>query len=879
MSADQPRWRRYLRFFGPNADADVDDELAFHLEMRIRDYESRGLSRADAERAARERLGDLDPIQQSLRTHDRRRQRHDQRRSYMSDIVSDLRVVLRGLRRTPGFTVVAVATLALGVGANTGVFSVVDAVVIRALPYPHADQLAALSGSTLAELTRLRELDRSFTGIAAYTMTSVGVSGTGGPERVDAATVSSNLLSVLGVAPSNGRGFTPDEELPGHGNIVVLDAALATARFGAPAAAVGRTLDIDGTPHDVIGVMPGSFHFPSRDTHVWLSVQMPPSRSGAFWGIGGYQLVGRMRAGVTDARARDELRALFKHIRRENPVWDPGPTYGDGAFVKPLQSHLVGSARTMLWLLLGVVSLVLLIACANVANLLLVRATARRREFAIRAALGGGRGRLIRLALTESIALAVFGTLAGLVVAVGVMHLLVGLLPADTPRIGDVALDGRVLAFSVALAVATGIVFGLLPALRASAVSVAVTLQPNGRTGATKSHRRLTDALVCGEIAAAVMLVAGAILLVRSVTALSDIDPGFRVASITTARVSLPAGRYAAPGASDRFYGELLQRVAALPSVVSAAAVNRLPLTVTWGGAWRIAGQFEGLNRQFVPNIDHEQTVTPGYFGTIGIPLVAGRTLDGTDGADSPPVAVVSQSLAEHFWPRGNAIGQRIGHPYDSPWITIVGVVRDAKLDSLTGTSEQTIYLPLAQTLTTDMSIVIRTQGQGGGLAESLARIAAQIDPSVPVSNVSTMSDVAAASEARPRFTMRLLALFACLAVLLGGVGIYGVMSYGVAQRTREIGVRLALGATPRSALRMVLGQGLRLAGVGIAIGLIGAALTSRLLAGFLVGVGAHDLATFILAPLLLGAVALLASWLPARRATRIDPADALRVD
>ncbi|MDB4875800.1 MAG: permease [Gemmatimonadetes bacterium] len=876
-----PGWRRYLRFFGPDVDRDVDDELRFHLEMRARDYAARGLPPDAARRAAYERFGDYDSVQTALRAHDQELVRIQQRRDFVDDLIQDLKCALRSLRRAPGFTLVAVATLGLGVGANTAVFSIVDAVLLRALPYPNPEQLAAVAGAgaVLAEATRIRELSRSFTDVATYRATSVGLSGDGEPERLDVTAVSANLFSTLGVGAAMGRTFAGDENVAGHTNVVVLSNGLWIRRFGGDRRVVGRNILIEGAPFTVVGVMPADFAFPSRDTQLWLPYTLPASRSGMFWGYGGYQIVGRLRAGVTAAAAQQELRVVMEQIRHENPIWTPGPAYVDQqSKVAPLQQQLVGTAQTMLLLLLGVVGVVLLIACANVANLLLVRATARRKEIAVRMALGGGRGRLLRQLMTESVVLAALGGICGVALAWLGMRAVVSILPADIPRMASIAIDRRVLAFTTVLVVLTGVAFGLLPALRASGENVQQVLRDGSRT-AGGSHRRLASLLVCGEIAAAVLLVTAAFLLVRSMWALHDVDPGFRTASIVTARVNPPAKRFADPATLQPFVDGLLHRVSALPGVESAAAVNFLPMTPGRGGlAVRIGGQFEDI-RANLPMADHYQIATPRYLGTMGISLLSGRGFADTDVPNAPQVVVVSESFARHFWPNASAIGQRIGYPWPSDWMTIVGVVKDAKLDSLTGKAEETVYRPFAQAPTNEISLVVRSTIDPLALATAVRAAVAQIDPGTPVSNVELMRTVVDRSAARQQFTMLLLTIFAAIALLLGVVGIYGVMSYAVAQRTREIGVRMALGASPGDALRMVLRDGLTLAGAGIVVGLVAAAGAARAMSGLLYGVTATDPITFVAVPVALGLVALMASYLPARRATRVDPTTALRGD
>lgn len=872
-----PRWQRYLRFFGRDVEADVDDELRFHLEMRARDYAARGLAPDAAERAAQERFGDYRTIDAQLRAHDRAHHSRERTRAMLDDLVQDLQYAMRTLRRAPGFALIAIVTLALGIGANTAVFSVVDAVVLRALPYPDAERLTSISGSSLGEYSRLRELNRSWSDIAGYRPSSINLSGDGRPERLDGAVTTPNLFKILGVPAAHGRAFAGDETDAGKFNTVVLSDGLWRRRFGADASIVGKPVMIEGAPYVVLGVMPEGFGFPTRETQLWIPVRMPPPRSGALWGIGGLSIIGRLRDGVTAAQAQQELRALYGRIRFENPVWDPGPTYGTQATVRELQQKLVGSTRTMLFLLLSVVAVVLLIACANVANLLLVRASARSQEVAVRMALGGGRGRIIRQLMTESMVLAACGGLGGVMLAWLGVRELTAALPPEIPRITAIAIDGRVLGFTALLVIATGIGFGILPAIRASG-TVGGTLR-GGSRASTSSHRRLASLLVAAEIAAAVLLVIGATLLVRSATSMQSIDPGFRVSSLVTARITPPRMLFNDSVATVRFYDQVLDRLRALPGVQAVGAANQLPFgrSPIGGLATRIEGQFEDIRTGTLPTADHYQVVTPGYMATMQVPIVAGREFTRDDRAGAPDVAIVNESFARKFWPNGDALGKRIGYPWESPWITIVGIVKDTRVDSLTESANLAVFRPFAQASTINMSIAARTSGDPRALSASIRGAIASVDPSVPVSDVETMQSIVIRSAARQRFVTLLLALFAGLALVLGMVGIYGVMSYAVAQRRREIGIRLALGATPSHARRLVLRNALAMTAAGAIVGLICAALASRLLTGLLYGVSATDPLTFAAVPLAFAGVALAASYVPARRATRVDPVGALR--
>ncbi len=875
-----PVWRRYLRFWGGDIDADVHDEIDFHIDMLARELEARGATPADARRAALERFGDVGRIGRALRTHDHRKARALRWREIGSDIAQDLRFAVRTLRRAPGFASVAVLTLALGIGANSAIFSVVNAVLLRPLPYVEPERLASVWGSTHAEYILLRDRVRSFSSLASYQLASVGVSGGDAPERLDGARISVNLTTTLGVAPALGRAFAAGEDAPGADRVVLLGDAIWHRRFGGDRRIVGQQEMIDGLAHTVVGVMPPTFHFPAATTQLWVPDELAPSSSGAFWGSGGLHLIARLRPGATRDAARAEVREVAREIRHENPVWDPGASYGSEADVVPLQRAMAGAARPMLLVLLGVVALVLLVACANVANRLLVRAAARRREFAIRSALGGGGWRLGRQLLTESLLLALLGALAGLGLAWVASRVLVAMLPADVPRAEHIAIDSRVLAFTALLALLTGLLFGALPALRIGRRGALGALGERARGSSSgASQQRLSGALVAGEIALAVILVIGAELLVRSFAELRRVDPGFRPEQVVAAMITPPGHRYDDPARQRAFYDALLPRIGALPGVRSAAASSALPLV---GGAYdlaiRVEAQFEDVHHQ-LPMSDHYQVITPGYLRTMGIALRRGRDFTDADRAGAPDVVMVSESLARRFWPGRDPIGQRIGYPWESPWLTVVGVVADVKQDSLAGAGETSVYRPFAQAPTPAMMLIVRTDADERALATAIRSAVAQVDPDAPVSDVVTMREVLAGSIARPRFAMLLVAVFAAVALMLGVIGTYGVMSYVVAQRTREIGIRIALGATPRDALRLALARGAALTTIGVIAGLAGALVAGRALSSLLYGVSVTDPLTFITVPLALLAVGLLASWLPARRATRVDPTLALRAE
>ena len=876
----QPTWRRYLRFWGPDVAEDVDDELRFHVQMLIEHHRARGMTPEEAEREAHARFGDVDDLGRALRAHDSGHLRRHQRREIMGTLLQDLRVAFRGFRQAPAFAIVATLTLALGIGANTAIFSVVDAVLLGPLPYRDPGQLVSTWGSTLAEVHRITEYAKSFSSVGAHRAENISLSGDGDPERIDGASATAGLFRTLGVSPVLGRTFVPGENEQSGAKVVVISNDLWQRRFAGDPSVLGKSMQINGTMHSIVGVMPRGFEFPARTTQLWIPIIYDRSNAGQMWGWGGYRITARLSTGVSAAQAQAELRQLARRIRAENPVWDPGEDYGRDAHVVALQEATVGGVRPTLLLLLAVVACVLLIACANVANLLLVRGATRTKELAIRSALGGGRGRLVRQLLTESLVLSIAGAAAGLLLAWAGLRMLVSMLPPDMPRMSEIGIDARVLVFTASLAVVTGIAFGLLPALRSSAVNLLGALNESGRSASRGAgHNRLANGLVIAEIAVSVVLVASAGLLIRSFIELTRVHPGFSSEHVVTARISPPERAYGDRERIRTLYDALLARVKGFPGMTTAAATRPLPLRDGLNGmAIRVQGQFEDM-RNTLPSADNYQLATPGYLRAMGIPLVSGRDISATDVAGAPAVILVSESIAKKFWPGESAIGKQLGYPWPSDWLTIVGVVGDVKHDSLTSTRTMAIYRPFAQAPEASMTLVMRTTATPGVIADLLRTSVGELDPNIPVSDVSTMDGVVASSMARPRFAAILLTAFAAVAMLLGAIGIYGVIAYAVSQRTREIGVRMALGASPADALWMVVRRGAWLTAVGLAVGTGVALGATRMLAGLLYGVSPSDPATFAAVAAALAAVAVIACYIPARRATQVDPTVALRAD
>jgi putative ABC transport system permease protein len=808
------------------------------------------------------------------------------------DLTADVRYAARALRHAPSFTLVAVLTLALGIGANTAIFSVVYGVLLRPLPYAHPESLVSVwdGGHSLAEFVGVRDRNRTLVATAAYRdRVGIGLSGDAEPVQLAGAQVTADLFRVLGKSPALGRGFTTGEDLPGNGAVVVLSDALWRARFGADPSIIGRTIELDGAAHTVIGVMPPGFWFPRRETQLWVPLSLDAGHAGPFWGSYGHFIVGRLRPGVRRQQSRADVRAIAEQLRVENPVWRPSERYYfQGLDVIPLDRRIVeGGSRRFLLVLLGAVGMVLIIACANVANLLIARGAARERELSLRAALGAGRLRLIRQLMTESVVLAAAGGLVGLGFAFAGVRALLSLLPPDTPRLGDVSVSGGVLAFTDGLALAAGIIFGLTPALRLSRPDLVGSLgEGASRGGSGRQHRRLAAGLVVGEIALAVVLAVGAGLLLKSFARLLAVDPGFRTEHIVTARVSPPKARWSSPGfavqapaMADRqrvFYGQLLERVRAEPAVADVAVTNQAPFEKTNDAiAMWVDGYTTDQNSLEVMN---DRRVSPGFFRAMGIPLLEGRGFTAADREDAPLVAVIDAATAAKYWKGSNPIGGRMHYPWPG-WITIVGVVGTAKTNDLTDQPQPTFYVPFAQYPQADMTVVARTTGDAVMALGTIRAAVHEVAPDVPVSEERTMSQRIADSVARPRFVADLLLAFGGLALLLGAVGTYGLVAYNTQRRTRELAVRMALGARARDVLWAVVREGAILGGGGVLAGLALALALTRFLRSLLFEVSATDPPTFALVACVLGAAALLASYLPARRATRLDPMIAIRAE
>ena len=869
---------------------EVDAELAFHVETRIDVLVSRGLTREAADQQARREFGDLRAARAELAAIDRGRLGRERRADWRDGLIQDVRFALRALARRPSFLAITSLTLALGIGANAAMFSVVDAALLKPLPYADPDRLVSVwpTGAMMPGIfVQVRDGTRTMDPIAGYSGGSaVSMSGAFEPARVVQAEATSRFFDVLGVRAALGRTFRGGEDQPGRDRIAVLGNALWQQQFGSDPGILGRSVVVDGISRTVVGVMPHDFHFPSPNIDFWVPVSLDPSPAniGRYWGTSHLNVIGRLRPGVTAQLAEQEAAVLIDRSRASFP-WRMSDEWGTGVTVVPLERKVVGDVGPMLLVLFGSVAVVLLIACVNVANLLLSRATAREREIAIRASLGAGRGRIVRQLLTESVILALAGGTVGLVVAAGGVRALLLLMPPGMPRVTEVAIDARVLAFAMATALLTGIAFGLAPALRASRPTLQGTLGATRNAGGTLARRRLSEGLVVAQIALGVVLVAGAGLLIKSFWRLHQVELGFRADEVVAADVPIPSFPSDTTPRARAFFDAVLEEVRAIPGVQAAAVASVLP----FGGAG-------SMQSSFATEIEASPTppggsapmlvrtvVSPDYFRVMGIPLLRGRALSDADREGGPAVALVDELTARRLWPNADPIGQRFRAVWMKPWITVVGVVGTVKRDSLSSAGEVGVYLPATHAagfwFPTQMSLVMRTTAPMSALAPRIRSAVARVDRTVPVTSPRLVRTLVASSAARTRFTVVLLATFAVVALSLGAVGIYGVVAYAVSRRTREIGVRMALGARAGDVLGMVLREGGVLAGAGVALGIAGALATSRLLAGFLFGVTPNDPAVFVAVPALLGLVALGACAIPARRASRVDPVVALRSD
>ncbi len=822
----------------------------------------------------------------------------------MSSIATAARSLFRGFRRSPGFILITLVTLGVGIGANAAIFTVVNSVLIRPLPYPEPERLVGVWNTAPGyDMERLEHSDgtyllyrkenRVLEDLGIYWDGSVTLTGGQEPERILASGTTGSLFNVLRVPPALGRSLREDDERPGAEPVAVLSHALWQRRFGGDPQVIGSTLRIDSVTRRVVGVMPEHFHFPHPDTEIWLPMTLDPANLQA--GDFNYPGVGRLKPGITPEQAAREMSPLVWRLTEISGLDIPREMIESArlaVLVQPLRDDVVGSIAQVLWILLGSVGLILLIACANVANLFLVRAEERQREVAVRSALGASRTSILGLFLSESVVLGLLGGVLGIALAVAGVRLLVRLQPPGIPRLEEIGVDGTVLAFTVLLSILSGLLFGGIAAMRHGTPNLVPALKDGGRGGtAGRGRHRARNVLVAAQVALALVLLVGAGLMVRSFVHMMSVDPGIDPQGVLTARLDLPESVYPDVHATARFAQQALERVRAVPGVQSAGVVSLLPLS---GNSSTSAHSIEDhpLPPGGLPPILGTRFVSPGYFEAMGIPVIEGEVFDRIDPAKRGDGVVISAAVAQHFWPGRSALGKRLApglHEGDSPWFTVVGVVGSVREKGLGEEPAEAVYYPLVRQAVHDegeaewvprgLALVVRTRQAPEALARPLREAVWTLDPNLPLSQVRTMEEVIERSAARTSFTMLLLVIAAAMALLLGAVGIYGVISYVVSQRTQEIGVRMALGAKRRDIVRMVLGEGLLVTAAGLVLGLAGAWGMTRLMVALLFGVQPTDPATFTAVPLVLAAVALVASWLPARRAADVEPLEAIRYE
>jgi len=856
----------------------LDDEMRAHLAMLVDEKIATGLSPEQARRSALIEFGGVDQVKEQVR---------DVRIGMrIEQVWLDVRYAARTLRKNPGFTAIVVITLALGIGVNTAIFSLVDGILLRPLPFEQPDRLVRLVQSqrqigleswnlSQATFTSLRDNNHSLQAVAAYSTSGANLTGDGDPERVSIGTVSADFFKVLGLQPALGRTFHAGEDTPGNNGVCVISFGFWQRRFAGDPNIIGNSLNLSSTPIEVVGVMPAGFSFPRPEIEIWIPLALNPTRTAPYF----LKAIARLAPGVSPSEAETETTGVLWNYARQHPDTSENRVPLDQGsalktIVTPLKEVMVGSTQKPLLILLCAVGLVLLIACANVANLLLARATSRVREIAVRFALGATPSRVARQLLTESLVLALIGGAGGVMLAwLGVRML--GRMPTDgSPRIEAVTVDGRVLAFTAGLAVLTGLLFGLMPALRAYRMGMVAAMHEGGRGGT--ASRRSNSALVAAQFALSFVLLIGAGLLLKSFQRLQSVELGFNPEKLLTMVVSLPARKYSKPEQSIQFCDNLIDRLRSLPGVRAAGLTTNIPFvgddnTDNFIVEGRDPGG-EGVQVQLL-------AMTPGHLQAMGIPLLRGRDFLETDKSDSQPVAIVDETLALMYWPDGDAIGKRVETTGDMQWMTIVGVVGGIKQDGFAEKLQPHIYAPLAQSPTLVAKLVVRTDGAATPTIAAIRSAVSGLDPDIPVYSIRSMNDVMARTLNSQRLTNLLLTSFSVLALVLAAVGIYGTMSLYVGSRKNEFGIRLALGAQPRVLLRLVLREGILLIAAGIGIGVGGALLLTRAMASLLFEVSPTDPLVFTGVPLLLVSVALAACFVPARRASRVDPMVALRCE
>jgi predicted permease len=871
---------------------DLDEELQAYIDLLTTEKIKSGMSPDAARRAAHLEAGGVEQIKEEVR---------DVRRgALLETTLQDIRYGVRLLRRSPGFATLAIVTIGLGIGANSAIFSVINGVVRKPLAYPVPEQLMFITSQfrnlnfdrfwvSPPEYFEFRERTRAFAHVGAYTTGAMNVSAGEQPERVNAAFVTANMFDVLGVTPMRGQPFTAEHDLPNADPVVLVSYEFWQRGFGGDPAIVGKRVDIQGRQRTILGVMPPGFDLHDAKAQLWVPLGLDPTnrqnRGSHF-----LYLVGRLAPGVTEAQAEAELTGMMGNWAQTTGAAGHSPNDSTHRMnIVPLQEDVIGNVKRALWVLQGAVLLVLLIACANVANLLLARAETRHKEFAVRSALGAGRGRILRQFMAEGVVLSVLGGIVGLALAYWGLRTLLAANPDSIPRSGEISLDPAVLAFTFAVAVGTGLVFGLAPLLHMNDKAVTAAIKEGGaRTTTNIGRNRVRRSLVVAEIALAVMLVIGAGLLIRSFDNLTSVDAGFDPANRVTFGLVLPQAAYPDSLRRVAFQAELKRKLETIPGVTRASAMQGLP---PFRQINANDTDFEGYtfvpgSNNPIPNVDYYQTVTDGYFEAMGIAIRDGRVFNQGDAAGGP-VVVINEALAKRFYPDQNPVGKRLRPSFgpNVPWFTIIGVVKDVKQGGLAepaGTELYLFYDQLPRTLgfaPGQMNIVLHSPRPIEALASGIRQAVREMDPGLPIVQLRSMEDVVGASVTRQRFLSLLLTIFAVVALTLAAIGTYGILSYMVMEREREIGIRMALGAGHGQVLNLVLGQGLGIAGIGILLGIGGAFALSRVTSSLLYGVSPSDPMTYGAVAIVIALVATAACIVPSHRATRVDPLEAIRAE
>jgi predicted permease len=867
--------------------ADLDDELRFHLDRVAEELRAQGWPANEARSEAVRRFGDVEGTKHYCRDEDVRREREKRRMTVLEELGQDLRYAIRALRSSPGFTATALLTLALGIGANTAIFSVVRGVLLEPLPFTqperlvrvwHAQPSNGIANGAVSEpdfLDWQRATQRAAS-LGAYFyaegLAGVDLTGVGTPERLGPALVTDGFFQTLGTAPLLGRALQTADHVEGRNHVVVLSHGLWTRRFGADPGIVGRSISLNGDPFQVVGVMPPGFTYPAdRTIDAWLPLSyFGPDNIGRSRGSHFLQVIARLKPGVTETQLDDELTGFATQLASQYPD-NPGWT---GITTRNLRDAILGEVRAPLVVLMVAVAMLLLIACVNIASLLLARATARQRELAVRAALGAGRGRIARQLLTESMTLAFLGGALGIGFGWIAVRTLASTGASELPRAGQIGVDGWVLAFTLVVAVLCGLLFGVAPTIRASAANLQGMLRAGARGSVGGAGQRLRSGLVVVEVALAVVLVIGAGLATKSFARLLRVSPGWNSDNALVVMTSV-SDRFESREARLAFYQTVLETIRGLPGVVAAGSIRDLPLRGNGEGMRISTPERPAAPGEGIPAQQHQ--ISTDYFRAMGTPLRSGRGFEVTDHATAPFVVMINEELAKRLWPGERADGKsiRIG----TRDIPVVGVVANMRQRGLAEPVDPALYIHAMQNFRSRMSIVIRTTGDPASMADPVRRAIWSLDPNQTIASVTTLEEVLGTAVARPRLLAWLLALFGALGLTLGALGIFGVLAYAVNQRRQEIGVRVALGASPRSVMRLIVGQGMLLAGAGVIAGILGASMLTQSMQTVLFGIEPSDTATFIQVVAVLLAAALLASWLPARRALAIDPVTALRYD